>query len=332
MFFIKKVLILFGGNSTEHYISCISAKGIYKNIDKRLYDVKMIGIDFNGDWYLFNDDLSYLENRNWKESKITKIDNIPNYLKNFDVIFPITHGAVGEDGKLQGMLDLFDIKYVGCNTLSSAICMDKGIFKIYVDGLGLKQVPYLIIHGDYKIKDIIKKLGFPLIIKPANGGSSIGINKADNRKELIKAIKDAKKYDNKIVIEKFIKARELEVAVLQNRKELICSSPGEINSANEFYDYDAKYADEKSYTTIPDDLSDEVTHKLKEYAMGLFTNLGLKGYARIDFFYDDETGEIYINEINTIPGFTSISMYPNLMENEGISYTDLITLLINNAC
>lgn len=331
MFFIKKVLILFGGASTEHYISCISAKGIYQNIDKKLFDVKTVGIDFNGDWYLFNDDLSYLENRNWKESKITKIDNIPNYLKNFDVIFPITHGTIGEDGKLQGMLDLFDIKYVGCDTLSSAICMDKGIFKILVDGLGLRQVPYLIINDGNKVNDIVEKIDFPIIVKPANGGSSIGINKANNKKELIKAIKEAKKYDKKVVIEKFIKARELEVAVLQNGKKLICSLPGEINSANEFYDYDAKYANEKSYTTIPDDLSEEVIDKLKEHAVSLFTNLGLKGYARIDFFYGEETNEIYINEVNTIPGFTSISMYPKLMENEGISYTDLITILVNNA-
>lgn len=331
MFFIKKVLILFGGNSTEHFISCISAKGIYQNIDKKLFDVKMVGIDFNGEWYLFNDDLSYLENRNWTESKITKIDNIPNYLKNFDVIFPITHGTVGEDGKLQGMLDLFDIKYVGCDTLSSAICMDKGIFKILIDGLGLRQVPYVIINDSYKVNDIIEKMDFPLIVKPANGGSSIGINKADNKKELIKAIKEAKKYDKKVVIEKFIKARELEVAVLEDKKKIICSSPGEINSANEFYDYDAKYANQNSYTTIPDDLSAEVIDKLKEYAVSVFTNLGLKGYARIDFFYDEEINEIYINEINTIPGFTSISMYPKLMENEGISYTDLITILVNSA-
>lgn len=331
MFFIKKVLILFGGNSTEHFISCISAKAIYQNIDKKLFDVKMVGIDFNGEWYLFNDDLSYLENRNWKESKITKIDNISNYLKNFDVIFPITHGTVGEDGKLQGMLDLFDIKYVGCDTLSSAICMDKGIFKILIDGLGLRQVPYLIINDEYKINDIIEKMDFPLIVKPANGGSSIGINKADNKKELIKAIKEAKKYDKKVVIEKFVKARELEVAVLEDKKKIICSSPGEINSANEFYDYDAKYANQNSYTTIPDDLSAEVIDKLKEYAVSIFTNLGLKGYARIDFFYDEEINEIYINEINTIPGFTSISMFPKLMKNEGISYTDLITILVNSA-
>ena len=331
MFFIKKVLILFGGNSTEHYISCISCKNILENIDRKLFDVKTVGIDFNGDWYLFNDDLSYLENRNWKNAKITKIDNIVSYIKNFDVVFPITHGTMGEDGKLQGMLDLFNIKYVGCDALSSAACMDKGIFKILMKGLRLNQVPYLILNNNYKINNIIEKLGFPLIVKPANGGSSIGINKAINKKELIKAIKEAKKYDNKIIVEKFIKARELEVAVLEDNKKIICSLPGEINSANEFYDYDAKYASGNSYTTIPDDLDKVIIKKLREYSIKIFESLGLKGYARIDYFYDEKSDEIYINEVNTIPGFTSISMYPKLIDNEGICYKDLINVLINDA-
>ena len=331
MFFIKKVLILFGGNSTEHYISCLSCKSVIENVDKKSFDVKVVGIDFDNEWYLFDDDLSYLSNRNWKESKIIKIDNIIKYIKNFDVIFPIVHGNTTEDGKLQGMFDLFNIKYVGSNTLSSAVCMDKGIFKILIDGLGLKQVPYIVINDNYKINGIVEKISFPLIVKPANGGSSIGINKANNKKELITAIKEAKKYDKKVIIEKFIKARELEVAILKYSKKIICSSPGEINSANDFYDYDAKYANEKSYPTIPDDLKKGVVDKLKQYAINIFNNLDLNGYARIDFFYDEEKEEIYINEVNTIPGFTSISMYPKLMKHEGIDYANLITILINNA-
>ena len=220
---------------------------------------------------------------------------------------------------------------MGSNTLSSAVCMDKGIFKILIDGLGLKQVPYIVINDNYKINEIVKKISFPLIVKPANGGSSIGINKANNKKELIAAIKEAKKYDKKVIIEKFIKARELEVAILKYSKKIICSSPGEINSANDFYDYDAKYANKKSYTTIPDDLKKGVVDKLKQYAINIFNNLDLNGYARIDFFYDEEKEEIYINEVNTIPGFTSISMYPKLMKHEGIDYANLITILINNA-
>ena len=331
MFFIKKVLILFGGKSTEHYVSCKSCKSIIENIDKKLFEYEVVGIDFDNTWYKFSDDLSYLEKGNWKEANILKIDNIIKYLKEFDVVFPITHGNNGEDGKLQGLLELFNVKFVGCKTLSSSIGMDKVISKVIFDSLNINQVPYLVINEEYSISDIIKKLQFPVIVKPANGGSSIGISKADNKKELIKAIKEAKKYDDKVIIEKFIIARELECAVLENKKDIICSNPGEIKSANEFYDYDAKYVNETSYTTIPNDLKEDVVNKIKDYSKKIFKTLNCSGYARIDFFYDEENEKIYINEINTIPGFTSISMYPKLIESIGITYTDLITILINNA-
>lgn len=312
-------------------MSCKSAKSIIQNIDKRMFNYEVAGITHDNKWYKFNDDLSYLDYGDWQESNVLEIDNIISYLKTFDVVFPINHGTNGEDGKLQGMLELFDIKFVGCDTLSSAIGMDKAVSKIVFENLNIPQVPYLIIKEKQKIEDIINELGFPLIIKPANGGSSIGISKASSKRELIKGIKEAKKYDKKVVVEKFVKARELEVAVLEDDKNLICSSPGEINSANEFYDYDAKYVNEKSYTTIPDDLPIDIVRRIKEYAIKIFIGLECKGYARIDFFYDEENNEVYINEINTLPGFTSISMYPKLMESEGISYKDLITILINNA-
>ena len=215
--------------------------------------------------------------------------------------------------------------------LSSAICMDKALSKILFDKLGIKQVPYIALNNKDKIDDDILDIEYPVIVKPANGGSSIGINKASNKKELIKAIKEAKRYDDKIIIEKFIKARELEIAVLENKNNIICSMPGEIKSSNEFYDYDAKYVSDSSYTTIPGDLPENIVKTIKDYALKIFKKLNLKGYARIDFFYDEEKEQIYINEVNTIPGFTSISMYPKLIENEGINYTDLITILINNA-
>ncbi len=330
MFFIKKVLIVFGGNSSEHYVSCKSAKSIIENIDKKLFKYEIAGIDFDNTWYKFNDDLKYLENGNWKESNILKIDNIVSFLKEFDVIFPITHGTSGEDGKLQGLLELFNIPFVGCKTLASSIGMDKEISKIIFDNLSIKQVPYIVINDDYKINDIMEKIDFPLIVKPANGGSSIGISKANNKKELIKAIKEAKRYDSKVIIEKFIKARELEVAVLENKGNILCSNPGEIKSANEFYDYDAKYVNEKSTTIIPDDIPQDIIDEIKDNANKIFKGLNCNGYARVDFFYDEEKSEIYINEINTIPGFTSISMYPKLIESIGINYTDLLTTLINN--
>lgn len=331
MFFIKKVLIVFGGNSSEHYVSCKSVKSIIENIDKKLFEYEIVGIDFDNTWYKFNDNLKYLENGNWKESNILKIDNIVSFLKEFDVIFPITHGTSGEDGKLQGLLELFNIPFVGCKTLASSIGMDKEISKIIFDNLSIKQVPYIVINDDYKINDIMEKIDFPLIVKPANGGSSIGISKANNKKELIKAIKEAKRYDSKVIIEKFIKARELEVAVLETKGNILCSNPGEIKSANEFYDYDAKYVNSKSTTIIPDDIPQDIIDQIKDNAKKIFKGLNCNGYARVDFFYDEEKSEIYINEINTIPGFTSISMYPKLIESIGISYTDLITTLINNS-
>ena len=264
MFFIKKVLIIFGGNSSEHYVSCKSAKSIIENIDKKLFKYEAVGIDFDNTWYKFSDNLDYLENGNWKEANILKVDNIVSFIKEFDVVFPITHGTSGEDGRLQGMLELFDIPFVGCKTLASSIGMDKGMSKVIFDSLNIDQVPYVVIGDDYKINNIMEKLNFPVIIKPANGGSSIGISKANDKKELIKAIKEAKKYDKKIIIEKFIKARELECSVLENKGNILCSNPGEIKSANEFYDYDAKYVNDSSYTTIPDDIPLDVVNKIKE--------------------------------------------------------------------
>lgn len=328
---MKKILILFGGNSSEHYVSCKSAKSVIENIDKKKFKYEVAGIDFDNTWYKFSDDLSYLKNGNWKEANILKIDNIIKYIKEFDVVFPITHGTNGEDGKLQGMLELFNIPFVGCKTLASGIGMDKGVSKVMFDKLGISQVPYLVINESYKINDIIEQIEFPVIVKPANGGSSIGINKANDKKELVGAIREAKKYDKKIIIEKFIKARELEVAVLENKGNILCSNPGEIKSANEFYDYDAKYVNSKSTTIIPDDIPLSIVDKIKEYAKKIFKGLNCNGYARVDFFYDEKSEEIYINEINTIPGFISISMYPKLIESIGINYTDLITILINNS-
>ena len=331
MFYIKRVLILFGGIGTEHIVSCNSCKSILENIDKLKYDYEVVGISKENVWYKFSDDLSYLVNGNWTSANVLEIDNIINYIKKFAVVFPVMHGNYCEDGKLQGFLDLFNVKYVGCKTLSSALLMDKALTKFILKGLDIPSVPSVSFSDDYKIDDIISEIEFPMIIKPSNGGSSIGISKACNKKELIKSIKLAKKYDDKILIEKFIKARELEVAILKTREKTICSYPGEIKSANEFYDYDAKYDNKESYTIIPDDLNKDIVSKIKEYALRLFESLDCKGLSRVDFFYDEENEKIYLNEANTMPGFTSISMYPKLMENEGIKYKDLISILIDNS-
>lgn len=331
MFFIKKVLILFGGNSSEYYISCKSCVSVLKNIDRKRYDIEVAGISKNNIWYKFSDDLFYLEDGSWKDSNILEIDNIINYLRKFDVVFPVMHGTNAEDGRMQGFLDLFDIKYVGCKTLSSALLMDKAITKLILKSLDIPSVPFKVIKDNCEMCDLIENIKFPMIVKPSNGGSSIGISKVNNKKELIKAIKLAKKYDDKLLVEKFINARELEVAVLKDNKNIICSNPGEIKSANEFYDYDAKYDNKDSYTLIPDDLPEDILKKIKEYSLRLFKSLDCSGLSRIDFFYDEENNALYLNEANTMPGFTTISMYPKLIESIGIEYKDLISILIDNS-
>ncbi len=326
---MKKILILCGGNSCEHKISLLSATAILNNIDNQIFDVNIAIIDYDNMWYEYGGKVDNLEK--WKSDEHFLIENIVEYLNRFDVVFPITHGTNGEDGKLQGMLDLFNIKYVGCNTTTSAICMDKDFSKMIFSYLGIPQIPFVTVTNT-KIKsyDIIKKLGLPLIVKPANGGSSIGINKANNKKELKKAIKEAFKYDNKIIIEKFINARELECGILEE-DDFYISEVGEIISANEIYDYNAKYENKESYTTIPAKLNYDIKNKIYKYAKTAFEGINGKGLARIDFLYDEDTDQLYLNEINTLPGFTEISMYPQLFIYSGIEYKDLITKLINNS-
>ena len=307
---MKKVALLFGGNSSEHLISCLSASSILKNYDKNLFNITSVGIDKDNNFYVYNDDLKYLENGKWVK-----------YLKQFDVVFPIIHGKNGEDGKIQGLLDLFDIKYVGSNTLSSAIGMDKAMFKLIFDSFNIKQAPYVIWDNDYNIN-----LNYPVIVKPSNGGSSIGITKVNDKKQLKKAIKIAKKYDDKVIIEEFIEGREFECAVLQD-KDIFCSKVGEIITERDFYDYEAKYFSDNSKTVIPD-LDDDLTNQIKEISKFVFEKLGCKSLARVDFLYDGNN--LYLNEINTLPGFTSISMFTKLLINEGYTYKDIISILINN--
>lgn len=325
---MKKVLILFGGNSFEYKVSCMSAKSILNNIDNTKYDVTPVAIDKNNKWYIYKGDIANIEK--WHNEYIIEIENIVEFIKQFDIVFPVLHGANGEDGRLQGMLDLFNIKYVGCKTLPSAICMDKIFSKYIFNYLNIPQVPFTEVTNDISINDIISEINFPMIVKPANGGSSIGISKVNNKKELKKAIKEAYKYDNKVLVEKYVIARELECAVLID-KNIKVSNVGEIKAANEFYDYNAKYENNKSYTIIPADLPDSVVTQIQEYAKKAFIGTNASSLSRVDFFYDEINNEIYLNEINTMPGFTEISMYPQLFINEGYTYKELINILIENA-
>lgn len=306
---MKKVLLIYGGSSPEHNISCESAKCIIENIDQNKYLIDCVYITPNNVWLYQN----------------KPITNIIDHLKKFDVVFPITHGTNGEDGKLQGMLDLFNIKYVGSKWGTSYICMDKERTKQILNYYKIPQVPFQIYNKKEKVI-----IPFPVIVKPSSGESSIGIEIARNNKQLKEAIKNALKYDQKIIIEKFIDAQELECAVLED-KNLIISEVGEIIANNDFYDYDTKYQNDKAEIKIDANIPKALKKQIKIYAKTVFNILNIKGLARIDFLYDKNTKKLYLNEINTLPGFTTISMYPKLIMNEGLSYKEIITKLIENA-
>lgn len=308
---MEKITVIYGGKSFEHDISIRSYKSFVENINKK-YQLSTIYVDKDGLWY--------------ENNKL--MNNVVDFLKEQDVIFPLIHGNIGEDGKLQGLFETFDIKYVGSNTISSALAMDKAFCKIILDKYNIKQVPYVILNKKTKIKEITSKLNYPVIVKPANGGSSIGISIANNARELVKALSSAFKYDKKVVVEKFVKARELEVGVIENNG-IICSSIGEIKSQG-FYDFDSKYIKDTE-VIVNADLKKETKLKIKEYAREIFKILECSGFARVDFLYDEINEELYFNEINTIPGFTDISMFPKLFINDGYSYSEIIDILIKNA-
>ena len=322
---MKKILVLFGGNSYEHYISCLSAKTILENIDKKKYQVTATYVDKENNWFIFDDELEFLT-KDMAKAKLTKIDNIITFLKSFDKVFPIMHGNPVENGDLEGMLNLFNIKYVGTDLLGSIIGYDKDLTKTICEKHDIPQVPYITIMENKPLKKI--DIAFPVIVKPAKCGSSIGINIANNIKELNKHIKEAFQYDNKVIIEKFIKARELECAVLEDKK-LKVSPVGEIKSVNTFYDYEAKY-ERDSELLIPAPISKELVKEIQTLSLKIFKVLELKDLSRIDFLYDYNNDKLYFNEVNTMPGFTKISMYPMLFNELGIPIKELITKLIEN--
>lgn len=319
---MKKILILFGGNSLEHTISCKSAKTILTHIDRKQYQITSAVIDKDNTWYEYDDETKYIET--WKERNIIKINNIIDYLKQFDKIFPIMHGNPLENGNLQGLFNLFDIKYVGTDLSGSIIGYDKELTKIICNHHNIPQVPYQVITKKEKTKNI--NIEYPVIIKPAKCGSSIGINIANNQKELSKYTNEAFNYDDKVIIEKYIKSREFECAILETKK-LIISDIGEIRSSNDFYDYDSKYILD-SKLIIPANINKELKKEIQDLSSKIFKILKLKNLSRIDFLYDYNNNKLYFNEVNTMPGFTDISMYPLLLKEKGIPIKELITNLI----
>jgi D-alanine-D-alanine ligase len=347
----KKVGIIFGGKSAEHEVSLQSAKNIVDAIDKDKFEVMLIGIDKEGRWHL-NDQSSYLLNEeNPKLIQLNKSNehvaivpggednqlihaskSIP--LEQLDVIFPIVHGTIGEDGSLQGMFRAANLPYVGSNVLGSSVCMDKDIAKRLLQAAGINVANGLVFKRNRKNEinydEAVKVLGTPLFIKPANQGSSVGVSKVYTEDEFKRAIESAFAYDHKIIIEESIDGREIECSVLGNDNPK-ASLLGEILPNTDFYSYESKYIDETgAELAIPADLTDEDTKRMQEIAVKAFETLECGGLARVDFFLTKE-GKIYVNEVNTLPGFTKISMYPKLWEISGISYPDLINELIELA-
>ena len=328
-----KLGIVYGGVSTEHDISVMSAKSVIENLDKEKYEIHEIYINKYGKWYEVID--------NEKE----EIYNLIWALKKLDVVFPILHGLGGEDGTIQGMLEMLQVPYVGCKVLASSVGRDKVYTKIIFEKAGIPEAPYVYIkkkengyiivnenfeEEEFKVESITKKLNYPMFVKPSNSGSSVGVKKATNNEELKMAIENAGQYDNKILIEQGINAREVECAILDGT-EVRASTVGEIISAEEFYSFDAKYNIPESKTIIPADISKEQIEQIQKLAIRAFKAIDGRGLARADFFIEKDTNKIYINEINTMPGFTKISMYPKLFESVGIKYSELLDKLIANA-
>jgi len=356
-----RVGVIFGGRSVEHEVSLVSARAIVQALDPKRYDVVPIGITRQGRWVLGDAHcalppdpsvrgLVRLSNGGHETALATfpgaGLKTAPGagrrarrlaLLGRLDVIFPVVHGTGGEDGTLQGLLELADIPYVGAGVLGSALGMDKAMMKVVFRDAGLPIVDYRVIRRrdlesgrDRFVRAVEEAFGYPCFVKPANGGSSIGVSKARGRDQLLEAIDVAARYDRKIIVERGVNAREIECSVLGN-DEPEGSVPGEIVPANEFYDYRAKYIDENSRLLIPAPLTEDQAHRIRDLAIRAFRALDLCGMARADFFLDRATEAIFINEVNTIPGFTPISMYPKLWEASGLPFPALVDRLIRLA-
>lgn len=341
----KNILIIFGGQSSEHEVSCMSVQTIIKNLDLERYQMYLLGITKEGQWLLV-DKKEQIEDGTWNKSNqyaalspdavrkelIVEQNGTYSTIK-IDVAFPVLHGPHGEDGTIQGLFELAKIPYVGCGVLASAVSMDKFYTKIIVDTLGIRQAKWVPVHSsELKEMDAIldrveKKLSYPVFVKPSNAGSSKGVSKAENRGELTISLEEAAKHDSKILVEETILGREIECAVLggENPK---ASGVGEVLAAAEFYDYEAKYFNAESKTDIHPVFPDGKEEEVQKDAVAIFKAVNGYGLARVDFFLENGTNEVVFNELNTLPGFTAISMYPMLWEAKGMEVAQLIEKLI----
>lgn len=361
------IVLLYGGKSGEHEISLISATAIARHIDTGAHQLKLVGITKSGRWFLQGDDELVRVLRDKEavlqvhEDAALEVTVIPAGGKNgafkvgenripADMVIPALHGTFSEDGTVQGLLEMADIPYVGCGVVASAVAMDKEKTKVILEHAGIPVVPSVCIRRsdlafadryDALLEEAQKKLGFPLFVKPCSAGSSDGASRADDMRHLNGAIVEAFEWDDKILIEKAINARELECSVTGNPttangshtiEETVVYGPGEIAPSHEFYDYDAKYNDPKgAELMIPAKIDAATRETIRNLAVQAYKAIDASGLSRVDFFVDKESGKIYLNEINTFPGFTAISMFPKLCENEGLSFAVLIEMLMQQA-
>jgi len=343
------VCVVFGGKSSEHEVSCISAYNIIRHLDQEKYKLLLVGITKEGESYLYSGDLSHIKDGSWVQSPGKSCVISPNpkhggllvmnkngdfFTEHVDVYFPVLHGKNGEDGTIQGVFALSQIPYVGNGVLSSALCMDKILTKKVLsrEGIPVTEGFDLIHHAEQDVdtvdQTIQATIGYPVVVKPANAGSSVGISSAANKEELAAALKTAEKEDRRVLIEKMLDVREVECAVLGTYGDAKASCLGEIVKTTAMYDYDTKYIDDTSELVIPANLDRQQADAIRDLAVRAFYALDCNGLARVDFFVEKCTGKVYLNEVNTLPGFTDISMYPMLWKNSGLSYAALLDKLI----
>ncbi len=342
----KTVCVIFGGASTENVVSCRSAYTILTNLDTELYDVITVGITMEGQWYLYEGPYEAIRDNLWigEHNKAVVMSASQKCLYVFngegyqtlpiDVVFPVLHGKNGEDGTIQGLFELAKLPYVGCGVLSSAVSMDKVYTKMIVDTLGVAQAPYVYVQSAQEVEDLkdqIMALHFPVFVKASRSGSSKGVYKVENYAYLKAAVAEALHYDSKVLIEEGIVGREIECAVFQSGEEYIASNPGEILADDTFYSFDAKYNNPQSRTVVNVALPDGIGEEIRSAALAIFKRLDCRGLSRVDFFLEKDTNRVIFNEINTLPGFTSISMYPMMMESAGMDIKTLVNRFVQDA-
>ncbi len=331
---MKKIAVIFGGKSGEHEVSLVSASAVIKALSPEKYEIVEIGITPEGEWFSGENCLKKFKEEDYEGLNPVMLNTQKDSF-DFDIAFPVLHGPYGEDGTIQGLLEMLDIPYVGCGVLASSTAMDKLQCKAILEAANIPVVPYVGFSrsawendSNQILKKIEERIGIPCFVKPANMGSSVGITKAKSADELIMAIDLASQFDRRILVEKAVNAREIECAILGN-DDPVASPVGEVIVGGEFYDYNDKYVDGKSSTTVPaPDLDEKTVKQIQETCIKSFKLLDCSGLSRVDSFIDRDSGEIYINEINTMPGFTSISMYPKMMQAYGLSYEELVDRLI----